>query len=471
MPQMGESIAEGTVVRWLKQVGDSVKRDEPLFELSTDKVDAEIPSPATGVLSEIRVNEGETVPVDTVVAVISCDLRRGEFATSLERTATGNSPTMPNITSQPVRSESSLEQIKMPQMGESIPEGTVTKWIKQVGDSVRCDEPLFEISTDKVDAEIPAPVSGVLYKIVVGEGETVPVNTVVALIDQGGGADQAPVRNFQDEHLPANTENIRFSGDEGTARTFDDWWPTSVATKNELLDHRHSQDAVGKSSGRLRPSPLARQIAREHSVDLSKVLGTGIGGRITKHDILEYIREGKPAEDAAVVVQEAAVQERKPAEGAVVASQEAAVQEDQYDVFISYRREGGSELARAVRSELRQQNCKAFLDVADLGPGSFNEALLRRIEMTPNFIVILSPNCLDRCLNERDWLRLEIARAIATGRKIVPIIMRGFQFPDQQELPEDLSTLPNYQSVEYNHSYFEAMIAKIVRYTDRSRAS
>src|SRR5207302_289440 len=139
MPQMGESIFEGTITKWLKKLGDKVQRDEPLFEISTDKVDAEIPAPAAGVLREIKVQEGAGADV------------------------------------------------VMPQMGESIFEGTITKWLKKVGDKVQRDEPLFEISTDKVDAEIPAPAAGVLREIKVQEGATVQVNSVVAVIGGAGG--------------------------------------------------------------------------------------------------------------------------------------------------------------------------------------------------------------------------------------------------------------------------------------------
>ncbi len=168
MPQMGESIFEGTITKWLKKAGDRVEKDEPLFEISTDKVDAEIPSPVAGVLSEIKVGEGATVEINTVVGVVT---RAGEAA-ALQVAAAG-----------PVVGGT---EVVMPQMGESIFEGTITKWLKKAGDRVEKDEPLFEISTDKVDAEIPAPVAGVLTEIKFHEGATVEINTVVAVI--GGSA-------------------------------------------------------------------------------------------------------------------------------------------------------------------------------------------------------------------------------------------------------------------------------------------
>ncbi len=192
MPQMGESIFEGTITKWLKQTGDRVEKDEPLFEISTDKVDAEIPAPISGVLSEIKIPEGATVTVNTVVAVMS-EGPALDAAASRKPSAPVGSSTAASVFAQPATpsapSQLRATQVVMPQMGESIFEGTITKWLKKVGDRVEKDEPLFEISTDKVDAEIPAPVSGVLSEIRIPEGETVGVNTVVAVMS---GATVAP---------------------------------------------------------------------------------------------------------------------------------------------------------------------------------------------------------------------------------------------------------------------------------------
>src|SRR6478735_5989695 len=223
MPQMGESIFEGTITKWLKKPGDKVQRDEPLFEISTDKVDAEIPAPAAGVLKEIKVKEGATVQVNTVVGVIDAE---GSAAAAAPPQPAQSAPApqqsapakaapsqsapqadggaqQPPATekSAPVQEEKSSASaganggagvdVVMPQMGESIFEGTITKWLKKVGDKVQRDEPLFEISTDKVDAEIPAPAAGVLREIKVKEGTTVQVNSVVAVIGGAGGSAQA----------------------------------------------------------------------------------------------------------------------------------------------------------------------------------------------------------------------------------------------------------------------------------------
>src|ERR1700749_4355146 len=167
MPQMGESIFEGTITKGLKQPGDSVQRDEPLFEISTDKVDAEIPSPASGTLSEIKVDAGNTVQINTVVAVIG----EGDGAVAPKPAAAAPAPAKeekkpeapkveaPKPAPAPAAVVSSGDgtDVVMPQMGESIFEGTITKWLKKQGDTVQRDEPLFEISTDKVDAELPSP--------------------------------------------------------------------------------------------------------------------------------------------------------------------------------------------------------------------------------------------------------------------------------------------------------------------------
>ncbi len=204
MPQMGESIFEGTITKWLKKAGDAVEKDEPLFEISTDKVDAEIPSPVSGVLHEVKIAEGATVTVNTVVAVIA---EKGEAV------AEAKLHEAPDGSAEPLAAETSTSQtapasksatpaktaaasgpataggtdVVMPQMGESIFEGTITRWLKKTGEAVQKDEPLFEISTDKVDAEIPSPVAGVLGAIRIPEGATVEVNTVVAVIYSSSG--------------------------------------------------------------------------------------------------------------------------------------------------------------------------------------------------------------------------------------------------------------------------------------------
>jgi pyruvate dehydrogenase E2 component (dihydrolipoamide acetyltransferase) len=274
MPQMGESIFEGTITKWLKKPGDTVQRDEPLFEISTDKVDAEIPSPASGVLTEVKIAEGNTVQINTVVGVISDG--DGQPAAAAAPTPATPAPAKvdppgasnsPAPAAQAAPAQASLTDVIMPQMGESIFEGTITKWLKKPGDTVQQDEPLFEISTDKVDAEIPSPAAGVLSEIKVQAGATVQINTVVATI---GVAGAAPAASKPAAPAPAQ--------------------PAAPAPAAETDTESDIADA--ESGERVRSSPLVRRIARENNLDLRNVPGTGSAGRITKEDILGYLAKG-----------------------------------------------------------------------------------------------------------------------------------------------------------------------------------
>jgi pyruvate dehydrogenase E2 component (dihydrolipoamide acetyltransferase) len=285
MPQMGESIFEGTITKWLKKPGDSVQRDEPLFEISTDKVDAEIPSPAAGTLSEIKAEAGSTVQINTVVAVIveaggaaAKPVAAAPAPPKQEPAKEENKPEAPKAATAPAATPAPAAaapsgggvDVVMPQMGESIFEGTITKWLKKVGDSVQRDEPLFEISTDKVDAEIPSPAAGTLSEIKVEAGSTVQINTVVAVI--GGGAAKASTPAATAAPAPVATSNAAAPV------------ATSAAPAAPAAEASHGE--------RLRSSPLVRKIAKEHQLDLRQVPGTGSSGRITKDDVLQYIDKG-----------------------------------------------------------------------------------------------------------------------------------------------------------------------------------
>jgi pyruvate dehydrogenase E2 component (dihydrolipoamide acetyltransferase) len=289
MPQMGESIFEGTLTKWLKKPGDKVNRDEPLFEISTDKVDAEIPSPVSGVLTEIKVAEGTTVQVNTVVGVIS---EEGSAVKAAPAPAAkpAPAPVAPHpapappappavsAASTPPKGTSMATEVIMPQMGESIFEGTLTKWLKKPGDKVNRDEPLFEISTDKVDAEIPSPVSGVLTEIKVAEGTTVQVNTVVGLIAAEGAAVSAPAKAAPAPAPPAPAPQPAPA-------------PAPAPVLAAVGASTASTGAGSSNAARdIRSSPLVRRIAKEHHLDLHRIPGTGMAGRITKDDILNFIQ-------------------------------------------------------------------------------------------------------------------------------------------------------------------------------------
>jgi len=240
---MGESSVEGTITKWLKKPGDRVEKDEPLFEISTDKVDAEIPSPTAGILSEIKIPEGATVGINTVVAVIG-----------------GSAPA-------PVHPTPHATDIVMPQMGESIVEGTITKWLKKVGDQIEKDEPLFEISTDKVDAEIPSPVAGILTEIKTPEGATVEINTVVAVIGGAIGVATPAAKEASKATAAPSAENA-----------------ASVSVPSPVVH-----------TGRpIRSSPLVRRIAKENKLDLNRIPGTGSNGRITREDVLRHLSQYGP---------------------------------------------------------------------------------------------------------------------------------------------------------------------------------
>ena len=239
MPQLGESVTEGTVTRWLKQVGDTVAADEPLLEVSTDKVDTEIPSPAAGVLLAIRAQEDETVLVGAELAVIGA---AGDAPAPAP--AATEAPILP-----PARTQGAAEiSITLPALGESVTEGTVTRWLKQVGDQVTADEPILEISTDKVDTEIPAPASGTLVAITAGEDQTVAVGSELGRIATGASAPVAVT-------------------------------PVAVAPV-EVAD---LSDAY--------VTPLVRRLAAQNNIDLATVTGTGVGGRIRKQDVLDAAQQ------------------------------------------------------------------------------------------------------------------------------------------------------------------------------------
>lgn len=295
MPQMGESIAEGTVSKWLKQVGDTVERDEPLLEISTDKVDAEVPSPEAGVLLEIRAEEGETVEVDSIVAVLGAEgetpaaSNGNESVEEATPAAVEETPTPEPVveTPQPAAASSAGDatEVVMPQMGESIAEGTISKWLKSVGDAIERDEPLLEISTDKVDAEVPSPVAGTLLEIKAEEGDTVEVDSVVALVGAEGAVAPAAAPKAE---TPAPVESTPVAPVTET--------PQPAPAVAAPVSSNGSDKPIGDQSidelRKTRSSPLVRNIAKEHNIDISQISGTGMSGRVTKKDILAFIESG-----------------------------------------------------------------------------------------------------------------------------------------------------------------------------------
>jgi 2-oxoglutarate dehydrogenase E2 component (dihydrolipoamide succinyltransferase) len=276
MPALGESVSEGTVTRWLKAEGDHVNVDEPLLEVSTDKVDTEIPSPVAGILQKIVVQIDQTVPVGAELAIISDSAVSGDTSNPpvAQVPAQQVIPVAVVETPAPIAAAPSAPApsgagtvITMPALGESVSEGTVTRWLKNVGDSVAVDEALLEVSTDKVDTEIPSPVAGTLLAIDVAVDTTVPVGARLALIGSSTGAVAAPAPVIAAPVTPPPA-------------------PVIAAPVSQPADAY--------------VTPLVRKLASELGVNLAQVTGTGIGGRIRREDVEALARPAAPAAPVAV---------------------------------------------------------------------------------------------------------------------------------------------------------------------------
>jgi len=398
LPALGESVTEGTVTRWLKAVGDSVAVDEPLLEVSTDKVDTEIPSPIAGTLLEIKAEEDDTVEVGAALAVIgeegesagdasgsaepeaqpvddeesekkaeqeeeiaedTGDLPPGDETPEADKPAAAGGSDSGTSGGSSGSSGSggggSATPVTLPALGESVTEGTVTRWLKSVGDDVAVDEPLLEVSTDKVDTEIPSPVAGTLLEIKAEEDETVEVGAELAIIgDQGAdtgetsepatpeaqpadegesqkkaeqeeeiadrtgdlpAGDQTPEAEKQDD--PQDKPESAPEPQEATTQAAEDVpAPTAQSPstgESDGGDTAPSQATSGKSEGGSYVTPLVRKLAAQHKVDLEQVTGSGVGGRIRKQDVLDA---AKAQEEAAAAPAPAASAPAAPAASA-----------------------------------------------------------------------------------------------------------------------------------------------------------
>jgi pyruvate dehydrogenase E2 component (dihydrolipoamide acetyltransferase) len=298
MPALGESVTEGTVTRWLKQEGDTVEQDEPLLEVSTDKVDTEIPSPAAGVLKKIVAQEDDTVEVGGELAVIgdasedgeAGGEKRAEEEKPAEEPAAQPEPAAekqeePEEPAAPAAQPSGggeATSVKMPELGESVTEGTVTRWLKNVGDKVEVDEPLVEVSTDKVDTEIPSPVAGTLLSITAEEDDTVAVGGELAKIGEAGAA-------AAEKPAPEPKPEPEKAKPEPEAKPEPKPEPKEEAKPEPKPEPKaEPAPAAEAPSGEAGPyvTPLVRKLAAENGIDLATVKGTGVGGRIRKQDVL-----------------------------------------------------------------------------------------------------------------------------------------------------------------------------------------
>ena len=279
MPALGESVSEGTVTRWLKSEGDHVNVDEPLLEVSTDKVDTEIPSPVAGTLTKIVVQVDQTVPVGAELAIIADGAAAP--APSAPVAAAPAAPVTPPpaapVAAVPVASGAGTV-ITMPALGESVSEGTVTRWLKNIGDSVAVDEALLEVSTDKVDTEIPSPVAGTLLAIDVAVDSTVPVGARLGLIGTSGTAPVAAPA------APKPAPVVATPAPVVAAPVVSAPAPVATAPLTQPVDAY--------------VTPLVRKLANELGVNLAHVKGTGIGGRIRREDVESLSKPAVPTYSA-----------------------------------------------------------------------------------------------------------------------------------------------------------------------------
>ena len=301
MPALGESVSEGTVTRWLKAEGDHVNVDEPLLEVSTDKVDTEIPSPVSGTLQKIVVQIDQTVPVGAELAIIadaseaSSPVQVAQVpaqpATPVAVVETPAPVTPPAAPAAPTTSAptGAGTVITMPALGESVSEGTVTRWLKNVGDSVAVDEALLEVSTDKVDTEIPSPVAGTLLAIDVAVDTTVPVGARLGLIGVSGDVISTPVAQVPPQPVTPVAVSVPTPPPAPVVATPVTPPPAPVAPAAPV-----SQPADAYVT------PLVRKLASELGVNLAQVKGTGIGGRIRREDVEALARPAAPASSVAV---------------------------------------------------------------------------------------------------------------------------------------------------------------------------
>ena len=298
MPELGESVTEGTITQWLKSVGDTVEVDEPLLEVSTDKVDTEIPSPVAGTLVEILAEEDETIEVGEAIARVGDENAApssddSDDSDSDDDKSEDKEETKTEDKKEESKSDSSGEttDVEMPELGESVTEGTITQWLKSVGDTVEVDEPLLEVSTDKVDTEIPSPVAGTLVEILAEEDETIEVGEAIARV---GDENAAPSSDDSDD---SDSDDDK-SEDKEESKTEDKKEDKSEPAKEEKKEEPKQDSSLNTSAkvnnGDNVPyvTPLVRKLADKHGVDLNSIEGTGVGGRIRKQDVLAAAGEG-----------------------------------------------------------------------------------------------------------------------------------------------------------------------------------
>ncbi|MET7306524.1 2-oxoglutarate dehydrogenase, E2 component, dihydrolipoamide succinyltransferase [Streptomyces sp. NPDC005571] len=339
LPALGESVTEGTVTRWLKAEGERVEVDEPLLEVSTDKVDTEIPAPSAGILASIKVAEDETVEVGAELAIIDdgTGAPAAAAAPAAEPVAAPAAAAPAPVAEAPAAAPAPVAaapaggaagtDVTLPALGESVTEGTVTRWLKEVGEEVTEDEPLLEVSTDKVDTEIPAPVSGVLLEIVVAEDETAEVGAKLAVIGAAGAAPAAAPAPAAPAPVAAPAAPAPVAAAPApvapaapapapapVAPAAPVAAPAPVAAAPVAAPAPVAPVAPAPTSGDegAYVTPLVRKLAAENGVDLAAVKGTGVGGRIRKQDVVAAAEAAKAAAAAPAPVAAAPAAAKAP---------------------------------------------------------------------------------------------------------------------------------------------------------------
>ena len=312
MPELGESVTEGTITQWLKSVGDTVEVDEPLLEVSTDKVDTEVPSPVAGTIAEILADEDDTVEVGEVIVRVgddnaAADSDDSDDADDADDSAADNKSTeskdkadkSDKKSEKKSGSSGKTTDVEMPELGESVTEGTITQWLKSVGDTVEVDEPLLEVSTDKVDTEVPSPVAGTIAEILADEDDTVEVGEVIVRVGDDNAAAGSDDSDDTDDSASDDKEDKSDKKESASEKKAEKKSEDKEEANKSEPKKDESKDSGKKNSGKVPyVTPLVRKLADKHGVDLNSLEGTGVGGRIRKQDVMAAV-EGGSADSSA----------------------------------------------------------------------------------------------------------------------------------------------------------------------------
>lgn len=460
MPQMGESVMEGTVIEWSKSVGDTVEVDETLLEIATDKVDSEVPSPESGVLVEILVEEGDTIEVGKPIAIIETDADAAGDASSApapeakeepkEEAPAQEAPAQeaPAASNNGGGDEGERIEVMMPQMGESVVEATVIGWNKSVGDTVEEDETLLEISTDKVDSEVPSPAAGTLVEILAEENDTIEVGQPIAIIATGNAAASGSSSSAPAPKKEESADNAGMTKEQ-----------VAASTPDQLMQQSNGAAAGGSEPQRVGSdgrffSPLVRSIAKEEGIsqeELESINGSGQGGRVSKKDILGYVEDkkaGKVSAPASSGLSKPSSSAPKKSDGSISAGQ-LDIQAPSQDVeIIKMDRMRKMIAEHMVRSKQTSAHVTTFaeVDVTNLvkwrnaNKNEFQKKTGNKLTFTPLFVEAIIKAMLefplinssidgDNILVKKD-INFGLAVALGTGGEgglIVPVIKKAQQ--------------------------------------------